>query len=40
MHEQLADNPADFEESPQYVVPSGCHRGGALDLRLDGSHFP
>lgn len=40
MHEQLADNPADFADSPAYVVPSGCHRGGSLDLRLDGPHFP
>jgi hypothetical protein len=40
MREQLADNPADFADAPAYVVPSGCHRGGSLDLRLDGSHFP
>ena len=40
MHEQLADNPGDFADSPAYVVPSGCHRGGSLDLRLDGPHFP
>ena len=40
MHEQLADNPADFADSPQYVVPSGCSRGGNFDLHLDGSHFP
>jgi hypothetical protein len=40
MHEQLADNPADFADAPAYVVPSGCHRGGSLDLRLDGNHFP
>jgi hypothetical protein len=39
MHEQLADNPADFAGSA-YVVPSGCHRGGSLDLRLDETHFP
>ena len=24
MREQLADNPSDFADSPQYVVPSGC----------------
>ena len=36
---ELADNPADFGGSA-YVVPSGCHRGGSLDLRLDGTHFP
>jgi hypothetical protein len=40
MHEQLADNPSDFAATPAYVVPHGCHRGGALDLGLDGSHFP
>ena len=40
MHEQLADNAADFADAPAYVVPSGCHRGGSLDLHLDGSHFP
>jgi len=40
MHEQLADNPADFSDTPGYVVPAGCHRGGSLDLRLDGTHFP
>ncbi len=40
MREQLADNPSDFADSPQYVVPSGCTRGGSLDLGLDGSHFP
>jgi len=40
MRQQLADNPSDFSESPQYIVPAGCHRGGELDLRLDGAHFP
>jgi hypothetical protein len=40
MHEQLADNPGDFADTPAYVVPAGCHRGGSLDLRLDGAHFP
>ena len=40
MREQLADNPADYADAPAYVVPAGCHRGGSLDLRLDGSHFP
>jgi hypothetical protein len=40
MREQLADNPANFAATPQYIVPSGCHRGGSLDLHLDGSHFP
>jgi hypothetical protein len=40
MHEQLADNPADFADSPQYVVPSGCSQNGRLDLHLDGAHFP
>ncbi len=40
MREQLADNPADFAGAPAYVVPDGCHRGGSLDLKLDGPHFP
>jgi len=40
MHEQLADNPADFDTTPAYVVPPGCHAGGSLDLHLDGGHFP
>jgi hypothetical protein len=40
MREQLADNPANFAATPQYIVPSGCHRGGSLDLHLDGRHFP
>lgn len=39
MHEQLADNPSDFAGTA-YVVGSGCHRGGSLDLLLDGAHFP
>ena len=29
MHQQLADNPADFAGTA-YVVPSGCHRGGSV----------
>lgn len=40
MQEQLAQNPADFADAPAYVVPGSCGRGGALDLGLDGSHFP
>lgn len=40
MHQQLADNPADFADARAYVVPSGCHSGGAFDLKLDGTHFP
>lgn len=40
MHQQLADNPSNFASARQYIVPSGCHRGGSLDLHLDGSHFP
>ena len=40
MHQQLADNPADFTDAPAYVIPSGCTRGGNLDLALDGTHFP
>jgi hypothetical protein len=39
MHQQLADNPGDFAGTA-YVVPAGCHRGGAFDLQLDGTHFP
>ena len=39
MHQQLADNPNDFAGTA-YVVPAGCHRGGAFDLQLDGTHFP
>jgi hypothetical protein len=40
MHEQLANNAYDFESDRQYIVPAGCHRGGSLDLHLDGTHFP
>ena len=40
MHEQLADNPANFADAPAYVVPPGCHQGGTLDLKLDGASFP
>lgn len=40
MREQLASNAVDFAGTPQYVVPPGCHRGGGLDLHLDGRHFP
>jgi hypothetical protein len=40
MHQQLADNPSDFASATQYIVPDGCHRGGSLDLHLDGDHFP
>jgi hypothetical protein len=40
MRQQLADNPADYADAPAYVVPSGCHRGGTFDLKLDGTHFP
>lgn len=40
MHQQLATNPDDFADTPVYIVPPGCHHGGNLDLRLDGSHFP
>jgi len=40
MREQLADNPTDFAATPQYIVTSGCKRGGSLDLHLDGRHFP
>jgi hypothetical protein len=40
MREQLADNPTDFAATPQYIVPSGCQRGGSLYLHLAGRHFP
>jgi hypothetical protein len=40
MRQQLADNPSDFAAATQYIVPPGCHRGGSLDLHLDGDHFP
>jgi hypothetical protein len=40
MRAQLADNPSDFAGTPAYVVPAGCHRGGSLDLGIDGPHFP
>jgi hypothetical protein len=40
MREQLAENASDFGGAPAYVVPAGCHRGGELDLQLDGDHFP
>ncbi|HST15723.1 MAG TPA: hypothetical protein VLJ44_12825 [Gaiellaceae bacterium] len=39
MRQQLADNPTDFAGTA-YVVPAGCHRDGAFDLKLDGTHFP
>ena len=40
MHEQLADNPSDYAETPAYIVPPGCQRGGSYDLHLDGASFP
>jgi hypothetical protein len=40
MHEQLVDNPGGFADTPAYVVPADCDRGGSLDLHLDGTHFP
>ena len=40
MHEQLADNPSDYAETPAYIVPPGCRRGGSYDLHLDGASFP
>ena len=36
----FAANPTDFADARQYVVPPGCRRGGDLDLRIEGSHFP
>ena len=40
MHEQLVDNPGEFGDTPAYIVPAGCNRGGSLDLHLDGTRFP
>jgi hypothetical protein len=40
MHEQLVDNPGEFADTPAYVVPAACVRGGSLDLHVDGTHFP
>jgi hypothetical protein len=40
MHEQLVNNPGDFADTPQYIVPPGCKQGGSLDLHLDGANFP
>jgi len=40
MREQLAANPTDFADAPQYIVPTACRQGGNLDLHLDGANFP
>ena len=40
MHEQLADNPADYADAPAYIVPSGCHDGGPYDLHPASPAFP
>jgi hypothetical protein len=40
MREELAANPTDYADAPQYIVPPGCRQGGALDLHLDGGSFP
>ncbi len=40
MREQLATNGADSEGDPRYLVPSGCHNGGADDLHPSSSAFP
>jgi hypothetical protein len=40
MRQQLATNPDEFADTPAYVVPHDCHRGGSLDLGLDATHFP
>lgn len=40
MREQLADNSTDYAGSPAYLVPSGCHSGGAYDLNPQDSTFP
>jgi hypothetical protein len=40
MRRQLAQNPGDYADTPQYIVPPGCKQGGSLDLHLDGGNFP
>jgi hypothetical protein len=40
MRQELAANPTDFADAPQYIVPAGCTQGGSLDLHLDGGRFP
>jgi hypothetical protein len=40
MRDELAANPTDFSDAPQYIVPPGCKQGGSLDLHLDGDSFP
>lgn len=40
MHEQLADNSADYAGAPAYIVPSGCHDGGRYDLHPANAAFP
>jgi hypothetical protein len=40
MQKELASNPTDFADTPQYIVQPGCKQGGSLDLHLDGGSFP
>ncbi len=40
MRFRLKMNSIDYESDPAYVVPSGCHHGGPLDLHLHSPLFP
>jgi len=40
MREQLATNADDATGHPEYLVPPGCHDGGADDLHPNDSGFP
>src|SRR5207247_10449118 len=40
MREQLATNASDSGANIKYIVPSGCHEGGADDLHPDTNRFP
>jgi len=40
MRYRLKMNSIDYRDDPAYVVPSGCHHGGPLDLRLHPPLFP
>lgn len=40
MKTQLAENPVEFSSAPAYLVPAGCHDGGAHDLHPSSHRFP
>jgi hypothetical protein len=40
MREQLATNVSDAAAAPEYLVPAGCHNGGAGDLNPGLAAFP